>query len=354
MKLIHIWTFTYPGIVRAIHFSIQDRHTPWLNRTINETDVCIDFGSLIEPTHNDTCLSIRRLDGTQAAVGASREGDIVIEMWHGRLGNNLMQFAHAVFAAKVSGRFNVITPPGGSVKKLFEVPSSVEIEPDEEFRARVECGQSWLEYFHMKCTGIEQADYKRALSKYLWPYRTRDVNDACEREASNTKRELVIHLRSGDLLDSAHLKSRFAPCSFFDVIVNQDIGFESVRVITEPDGKHPCLPYFAAKNASFQSESLAADACAVMHADHIGFFASSSFSYMLIHFNPNAATVYSPFGSCESVGDHHCEPNFQVIGARPAAQYVKYCIPGMDQVRRGRDKINWMKHYPKGQITRSC
>jgi hypothetical protein len=185
---------------------------------------------------------------------------------------------------------------------------------------------------------------------YVLPYLIDEARDTCEQEALQTNVELVIHLRSGDLLNrTAGAQARFAPCSFFDALTEQDIKFERVRVITEPDLQHPCLTYFAKKrkDVTVQSKSFAADACALMNADYLGFGAPSTFSAGLSLFNQNRVTVYVPTSRCQHDGVHDC----------PFGKTVRYCIPDGNVITNGTirtssGKIDWLLRYPVGKITK--
>jgi len=332
----------------AASFPSQYGEVTWPGES--STDTCVEFKAPFEQIQTDSCFNGLPVLGKNTRQGLHR--GIAIDQWFGRLGNNLMQVAHAIFAAKLSGQPRVTTPSGGElgIRRLFQLPLSFEVESDSDFRTRVNCSENEKDsnvgstYYHLACIGTTRSDYTGVLRKYILPYLIDEARDACEQEASNTKVELVIHLRSGDLLNSTHFQSRFAPCSFFDVLVEQDITFERVRVITEPDLKHPCLEYFVEKkkNITVQSESFSADACALMHADYLGLGSLSTFSAALSLFNPNHVTVYDPFRQCHHIGAHDC----------PFAKRVRYCIPDIREIRTGSDKIDWMLHYPKENITK--
>jgi len=329
---------------RAFHVASLQTGFPDLWRAESPEDMCVDFKGPREQTQTDYCFHYYKQNDTR--LGS--HGAVAIDRWYGRLGNNLLQVAHAIFTAKLSEHHRVIIPSVGHPLKLFQLPPSFDIEPDSEFRTRVNCSgngdcQSGHWCFKLECTGVTRSDYTGVLRKYVLPHLVDEAREECKQEASNTKHELVIHLRSGDLLDSEHFQSRFAPCSFFDVLVEGNMKFERVRAITQPDLKHPCLKYFAEnKNVIVQSKSLEADACALMHAKHLGFGALSTFSATLSMFNRNHVTLYDPLGNCSHGGAHEC----------PFAKRVSYCIPGILEIRTGKKKIDWMLDYPKRSITK--
>lgn len=284
-------------------------------------------------------------DGEQCYMKQTlHEGSVVISRWIGRIGNNLHQIVYAIFMAKLSGMERVMPPRGGPISKLFDLPKSITIEPDSDFRARASCSSLNHQYYYVQCTGATRADYTRVLQEYLVPHLNSESRDACKQEASNSERELVVHLRSGDLL-TKYIGQPMAPCSFFDALINRENGFRRVRVITEPDLRHPCLQSIAKTgvNTTVQSESLAADACALMHADHLAIGADSTFSGALSWFNTRPVTIYDPFGKCR-------RPRRAEERICPSGKRSMYCIPGIRTGRTGQDPVDWMLNYNSSLI----
>jgi len=305
-------------------------------------DMCVNFGMSAEHIEPDA-----RVDGSDCARQRVQKLGIVVDEWYGRVGNNVYQVAHAIFAAKLSGNLRVDTPAYGTVRELFNFPETFDIQDDQEFQARVACEESLGSHFYLyTCSGVRRSDYTNVLRTYLLPHLSDKARDACKREEANTKRELVVHLRSGDLLYDSSWKGRMAPCSFVEKVLSDPAvgSFERIRVITEPDRKHPRLNYFVANkiNVDVQSEFIAADGCAFMHAEHILYGAKSTFSIGLPLFNLNNVTVYDPL-SCRKHGKKsHC----------PNGQDIKYCIPGMDESRASQSKIDFLLQYPMEKIWR--
>jgi len=305
-------------------------------------------------TDMDTCFP----DGGCCPRPVLLKDDVVIGDWYGRIGNNLIQVAHAIFVAKLSGKLSVTVPNSDSdhfgvstpIGQMFNFPKRLDIEPDEEFKSRVSCSESSGFYYLLTCQGVGRADYTNALRTYVLPHLTGEARGTCEREASSTKHELVIHLRSGDAMfrDPPHpQKSRFAPCGFFEAVADEaKVSFEGVRVITEPDRKHPCLSFFREKNWNFtvQSESLVADGCAFMHAGHLAMGAKSTFSETLSLFNPNPVTLYDPLHCHKKKGAQQC-PKSGTSSTR-----VDYCIDEIEKVRMTVDRTKWMLDYPRDHV----
>lgn len=289
-----------------------------------------------------------------------RPGTMVLSDWYGRIGNNLIQVAHTIFLAKLSGKLSVTLPDSDSdhfgvstpIRQMFKFPQRLDIEPDDEFKRRVSCSESQSFYYLLTCQGLGRADYTNVLRTYVLPHLTDEARGTCEHEASNTKRELVIHLRSGDAMfrDPPHpQKSRFAPCAFFEAVADDAwVSFEGVRIITEPDRKHPCLGFFREKNwnVTVQSESLVADGCAFMHAGHLAIGAKSTFSDTLSLFNPHPVTLYDPFHCHKKKGGQQCSKS------GTSSIRVDYCIDQIEKVRMPADRAKWMLDYPRGHVVR--
>merc|ERR1719188_193888 len=325
--------------IRAAIVPRQQENVTWGGQPTN--DICVRFVTPFEPILlGDTCDEDADM---KQYVRQDAGSAIKISRWYGRTGNNLFQVVHALFIAKLSGASRVTTPGPGRVSEVFHLPKSFDVEFDSEFRARVKCRDDrHHSHFGTTCVGVRRSDYTEVLRTHVLPHMTPGV---CKAEASHLKRELVIHLRSGDLLKSGkHVQSRFAPCSFFHALTDQTMGFEQVRVITEADRKHPCLNYFAKNHMNITVQSsrvLAKDACALIHAKHLVLGSISSFPKALSLFNPNQ-TVYDPYGSCRKHQDYHSEE----LACR-GGKLVEYCVPGIGEYRNYPEEIDWMTHFPK-------
>jgi hypothetical protein len=323
----------------------------------NQHDICVSFAESAEQT-----LDIEhepRVNGSGCSRQRVQDGAIVVDQWYGRVGNNLYQIAHAIFAAKLSGKLQVDVPLQvdweESILELFNLPGRLDIHEDEEFRARVHCEEHEGSHFYLyNCNGVVRSDYTRVLRTYVLPHLIDGARGVCQREEANTKRELVIHLRTGDLLkplSSDVRKGRMAPCSLLDkILTDPKLGsFERIRAITEPDRRHPCLEKFAANGVEVQSESLGADACAIMHAQHLVYFAKSTFSSGLSLFSPKPVTLYVPY-ICRQHGTFHGCPH----DSGKAGRAIKYCIPDIETDDRSvNDKIDWILHCPSEAMWRN-
>jgi len=314
-------------------------------------DLCVNFGTLPGDVEPDTRLE----DGSGCSKQRIQTDGIIIDQWYGRVGNNVYQIAHAIFAAKLARKTKVNVPLewtslDGSIRELFYFSDHFLIDEDEEFRTRVHCSERQGAHFYLyDCEGVVRSDYTKVLRTYLLPYLNDDARAVCKREQANTDRELVVHLRSGDLLDDSTRKGRMAPCSFIEKVMEDPFVcpfFPRLRFITEPDRKHPCLNYFAKTNykVEVQSKSIAADACAIMYAKHLAYAAKSTFSMALNLFNPEPVAIYNPIGGCRNRKRHNV--------SCPHGHDVMYCIPGMDYARDTDSKIDFVTNFPSEKLWR--
>jgi hypothetical protein len=182
----------------------------------------------------------------------------------------------------------------------------------------------------------------------VWPHLTDEARGACQQEAANTKRELVLHLRVGDILRKPNVnerKARMAPCSFLDKILKDPLSgrFDRIRAITEPGTNHTCLTEFAAKGVVKQAKSLVADACAIMHAQHLAYFSKSTFSEALSLFNSKPVTLYDPMAGPKGCRKHGKETEC------PHGQATMYCTPE-PQFHSLDWKLKWVHECPTEDI----
>jgi hypothetical protein len=273
---------------------------------------------------------------------------VTFPSFYGRAGNNLHQVAHALFIAETTEAKAVVLPmPGESLSLLFDLPERIEVRADPEFRSRVQCWFQNPNLYWAHCDGVKRSDYVRVFRQYILPFFNKSGQEACQAEARNTRRELIIHLRSGDLLENSnHPQAKFAPCAFFEKVAH-DFKFNHLRIITEPDMAHPCIKYLQRVHPDviIQSKTYVEDACALMHARHLALGAMSSFSQSLNRFNAEPGMHYDPFGPC---GDENTTELTCTM-----MRSIKYCVKGFDQTRTGQDKFDWMLHYGESDIHRA-
>mmetsp|Transcript_51806 Transcript_51806/g.138217 ORF Transcript_51806/g.138217 Transcript_51806/m.138217 type:complete len:347 (-) Transcript_51806:170-1210(-) len=306
----------------------------------------------------DDFLGFRPPPGLEGQAGPRladeiRENRTVhVPMCYGRMGNHLYQFARLAFFAEVMNATALFPRRNSCIMDMFAFPERLEVlRSDPEFLSRVHCDVdgSWD---GVHCTGQKRSDYVRVFRQYVLPYLVQEGQEVCDVEAGNTRRELTIHMRSGDLLiHTDHPQSRFAPCVFFEKVAH-DFNFTRLRIITEPDMAHPCIGALQRSQSPFdvtvQSKSKVEDACALMYAKHLALGSISTFSIMLSRFNPNPGFVYGSFGSCST--ENTTEIAELSCGA---TRQVEYCVDGILDYRLGEDKKRWLVNYGSSSIRKT-
>ena len=170
--------------------------------------------------------------------------------------------------------------------------------------------------------------------------------------------ELVIHFRSSDLLNNSfQMQSTFAPCAFFDKVI-EDHNFEHVRIVTEADQAHPCIETMKEqhKNISvlIQTSSFQQDTCTLMNAKHLAFASPSSFLQAFgIELNTHLNTVYSPYAPGGFKEQDPCVASTESCpgSGRVYPKSVLYCVPGIDQVRGWDDKMKYVIDYDDSKVS---
>merc|ERR1719221_674612 len=134
------------------------------------------------------------------------------------------------------GKTYVGYPKHGPLMDVFDLPTTLKIKPNPEIKNRAKCTElQKVDFKGPSCEGVSHEDHARVLLKYVTPHLNADARAACKFEASQNVRELIIHLRSGDLLENEHhFQSTFAPCSFFHKVIHEQ-KFRNVRIVTEAD-----------------------------------------------------------------------------------------------------------------------
>jgi hypothetical protein len=291
---------------------------------------------------------------------------LTVKCYYGQLGNNLQQLAHMFFLAETQEATELIVgKPSPWYKKLLNLPERFAIHADPEFRSRVRCSPRHTNYFWVKCDGVQRSDYTRVFRQYLLPHLTEEVQETCKAQKSNTERELVLHLRTGDLLASTHHQSRFAPCAFFTKVA-RDFQFDHIRIITQTY-EHPCIEPLQQRfgtNVTVSSKNILEDICVMLHAKQLALGALSTFSLSLNRFN-GQGVQFDAFGAC---GEEHAvkltsqhnfvrpfDPTVLAEAKLPCKtlRSVQYCVEGINQIRAHRkSKFEWMLSYEEDDVRR--
>lgn len=308
---------------------------------------------------------IGRLPYSACLLGSRLYGasGVAIPRWTGaRLGNDILQAMHAIIYAEALGLPEVSFPSeGGNLQQLFDMPLKLSIVHNPELQRRVRCSFHTSSDFldGSACEGVTRRDYRHALLTYFKPRLNAAARKACSAEAGGFD-GLTIHLRSGDLRNSDHKQGQFLPCAFHELAIAAG-SYKKVRVVTEPDLAHPCLPLLRRRHGEklhVQSKSLQEDACALMSAKHLE-YGDSTFSQVLELMNENAKNVSMP--SVLAGGKHEWyaagTPDDPMGLMAPCAgddehgrTYSLYAVIGHEKRRRGNDRAAYMRSTPPADL----
>jgi len=297
------------------------------NRDIHpDLDPALEFGDFPDATPLSHTIMVHEALATStratelllplAMVYIPRERTVRIKEWRGRSGNNLRQLMSAIIFAEVNGIDSVLLPSRkGAIGSVLDLPQAIPIDVNPTLNATCHTTPHPLEdTFLMPICRVTLEDNRRAMLKYVKPLLSQRVVDACAEEKSDAS-VVTVHMRSGDLLGRAEGQGKCAPCSYLNVIVNMH-KYDHIRIVTEPDLKHPCLHYsYNVTSVQIQSSSMEKDICAIMTASNLVHFSSSTFAkYFGWVLNENLHRVYWPFPSSPEVGTDESCPN-QILDA---------------------------------------
>eukprot|EP00928_Gymnodinium_smaydae_P045925 TRINITY_DN30571_c0_g1_i1.p1 TRINITY_DN30571_c0_g1~~TRINITY_DN30571_c0_g1_i1.p1 ORF type:complete len:344 (+),score=42.92 TRINITY_DN30571_c0_g1_i1:55-1086(+) len=305
--------------------------------------------------------------------------EVELNYFAGRLGNNLVQLAHAIIYAESIGARRLVLPglKDPSFAKLFDLPSSLSIRPNTKVRGTVKCrfrGVYDIEpMYGMECAGVQRSDVKRALIAYVKPYLRPDARASCAQEGKGFD-GLTIHLRGGDLFNSTHPQARFPPCSLYTKVL-QENHFAALRVVAEPGKQSPCINLFLRDSAvpvQIKNDSVVEAACALMSAQHL-VYSLSTFADTLALLNTNLRSAAVPmftyrpsedvafggevdplgsFGHCSAPDKQSSETSRQESASEFEAEYALYEIPGLAQARVGSEKTSFLENTRSSDISK--
>jgi hypothetical protein len=200
----------------------------------------------------------------------------MLDSWSGRLCNNLLQVADAIYLAKRdNGAFehklkhSIIKPfrvkfnkdPSPLPKKLYQDRAVLELcSPDEQ---------------------------RSILKAHVLPN--------CRFPDLTPSDTLVIHMRGGDILRKSpppHTNYVQPPLSFYKRVI-EDCPVKDIIILTE-EVPNPCAKIIASMypNCIIQTSTLINDASTLLKATHVCFNSAGTFGSTLAFISPNVKMVY--------------------------------------------------------------
>jgi len=290
-----------------------------------------------------------------SAIHSVKGSDTVhIAEWWGRLGNNLLQLQNALIYAEANGKTRVTFPTahGTELRKLLNIPETgIKVDP-KSMAVKEKCLRKppffYEDPFHEEKGKICYNDInvrRRVLVQYVKPLLQHPEDDF-----QSSKDELLIHLRSGDMMKPdgiAHPQTRQPPCAAYDKIIetgHDGAAFSNVRIIGEHDHRNPCFAELKkrhpATNLTVQEKPFLDDAAAVINARNL-VLGTSSFSLQIGLMNENLDHVWA--------AKQTLSPS--IVGCGYAKQVTLMNIPGLEKIREYKTRLTWMRKYDLKQIS---
>lgn len=226
---------------------------------------------------------------------------------NGRLGNNIGQLLHGIaFARRIHADQVQLVASGGQIPQIFQLKSLTLDMPEAGSERGVipkECNEAAQAsrmnkepntyasgFWTTRCLGIPGSEYHKLALEYIWPLLKPEVEECIESADGAVEQRLTVHLRGQDLwsmgefdlapktplnrsVGAHHWLWSNPPCSMYEKIIQEE-GCSEVLVVTSPDKRHACIPWFEELpnrlgtnlKVTIQASSLAEDFCALVRA----------------------------------------------------------------------------------------
>jgi hypothetical protein len=229
---------------------------------------------------------------------------LIITKWSGRLGNNLIQLCRALFIAKKTQ--SVLYYPNHRFIEnvVFDFRKrniSLRQQKCDKTITGTFFGQDILHNLKKKYTDKEQVKISQ---KYIYPLlnilpKNKWTIASPKNQFNST---LVIHIRGGDAMRvNAHKLYAQPPLAVYKkIILNSEIKFTNVLIVTEKDRRNPCIKGIKSFCKSInlkcyvQSSNLQTDVSTMIRARYF-VTAQSSLSHTLLRCNKHCKIAYIPF-----------------------------------------------------------
>jgi|GEM_PF-61610 len=213
---------------------------------------------------------------------------IAINQWCGRLGNNLIQLAHALYIAEKTKSEVII--PSHKLIKLDKIDYKFDLTDNREI-----CEEKLKSIFFYKSDNfnyqISYQDYRRIFTQYLLKLIPFTID-------KNVKDEtLVIHIRSGDIFrkqSQVHERYIQPSLSYYQKII-QDNDYQDIVIVTEQDRHNPCINALKEWRPSIkiQTGTLEEDISTILSAKNL-VIGKGSFALTLAMMSQNINKLYLP------------------------------------------------------------
>ena len=236
---------------------------------------------------------------------------VLLKEWYGRLGNNLTQLINAIdyceynkyvfiqkdtvykYATK-GPIYDGLTEFEGPNKDLHAFIQNFIVnftEKEINFDNINElCPNKIVDDFYDAEIPVPNNRKSEILRKYILPnfkYSSNPLDDET----------LVIHIRSGDIMnEGCHGFYVQPPFSFYKKVIDEN-NFKKIIIVTEPDKKNPAIQMLldTYTNSSIQSTNLYDDVSCIINAKNFLCNSQGTFGHMLALLSPNLKNIYIPY-----------------------------------------------------------
>mmetsp|Transcript_110266 Transcript_110266/g.312035 ORF Transcript_110266/g.312035 Transcript_110266/m.312035 type:complete len:375 (-) Transcript_110266:184-1308(-) len=239
--------------------------------------------------------------------------DVVVTHWANRAGNNLAQLERALVVAARLGKKRVLLPSPDSIKcggypnqcgmqitAILDLPRAITLQPEPSLRDEGCDGETTKIGFGGAGCNFTITAGAMLLQKYALPFLNAEAREGM-RPYLNADRDLVIHLRGGDIMwqqrNGNHLQP---PCSFYKTLINRGLpdgtAYVKIRVVAEREHQNPCVKVLERDFPDrfvLQSDSVAKDAGSILAARHL-IAGRSTFPQQLAKLSSQLRRVWLP------------------------------------------------------------
>eukprot|EP00438_Fugacium_kawagutii_P013169 Skav223275 [mRNA] locus=scaffold3424:196306:197550:+ [translate_table: standard] len=225
---------------------------------------------------------------------------------NGRLGNNIGQLLHGIaFARRIHADKVQLVASGGQIPQIFDLKDlTLDLTPgDQHGVIPKECNEAAQGsrmnkdpntyasgFWTTRCAGVPGSEYHALALEYMWPLLKPEIKTCIEQVDDSAEKRLTVHLRGQDLwgmgefdlvakkplntsVGAHHWLWSNPPCSMYAKVIQEE-GYSEVLVVTSPDKRHACIPWFeqlparlnSTLKVTIQAGSLADDFCALVRA----------------------------------------------------------------------------------------
>jgi hypothetical protein len=140
----------------------------------------------------------------------------IIDKWHGRFGNNMMQLAHCCYFAFNQNSCHSISFPS----KYFLLENTIQNTNDQQGEIckcdKIISPNKYTKDYFYHIGGSNWVQRRLMIQKYILPIVSKNITDNYE----NTLFDCCLHIRSGDACNIKHGDYGRLPATYYSTIIN--------------------------------------------------------------------------------------------------------------------------------------